>query len=340
MGGLRLPEATKSPSANPGAASLTREALRDPRAFEHEGGLFMYVITGATGNTGSIVANRLLDSGQKVRVVGRNLDRLRPFKDRGAEAFMCDLTDPAALSRAFSGADAVYAMTPPDSNAPDFRDFQEQVSDALAAALEASKVHYAVTLSSVGADKPSGTGPVVGLHNLEEKLNRIAGLNIMHLRAAYFMENTLAQASIVPLTGMTAGPLRPDLRLPMIAARDIGEAAYQELAALKFQGRQTRELLGPRDYTMTEVAAIIGKAIGRPGLAYMQLPEVQVRSAMIQMGMSGSLVDLILEMSGAMNSSHMVALEPRTAHNSTPTTYETFVAESFVPQYWEHSSAA
>jgi uncharacterized protein YbjT (DUF2867 family) len=300
----------------------------------------MYVVTGATGNTGSVVTNRLLDSGQKVRVIARTIERLQPLAIRGAEVMACELTDAAALTKAFSGAKAVYAMIPPNLRAPDARSFQEQVSDALAAALEAADVHYAVTLSSVGADKPAGTGPVVGLHNLEKKLNSISGLNLMHLRPAYFMENTLAQAKIIGQTGFAAGPLKPDRTLPMIATRDIGEVAYQELAGLRFQGQQTRELLGPRDYTMTEAAAIISKAIGRPGLKYQQLLDELLRPAMIQIGMSASLVDLILEMSAAINSGYMAPLEPRTARNSTPTTYETFVAEQFVPTYWEVSEAA
>jgi uncharacterized protein YbjT (DUF2867 family) len=300
----------------------------------------MYVVTGATGNTGAVVANHLLNSGQQVRVVARSIERLRPFTARGAEAMACELTDAAALTEAFSGAKDVYAMIPPNPQAPDARGFQEQVSDALATALKAADVRYAVTLSSVGADKPAGTGPVVGLRNLEQKLNGIAGLNVMHLRPAYFMENTLVQARIIAHTGFAAGPLKPDRSLPMIATRDIGEAAYQELANLTFRGQQTRELLGPRDYTMNEVATIIGKAIGRSRLKYQQLDNEQLRPAMIQMGMSASLVDLLLEMSAAINTGYMAPLEPRTTHNSTPTTHETFIAESFVPTYWEVSEAA
>ncbi len=69
----------------------------------------MYVVTGATGNTGHVVANRLLDQGKKVRVIGRNRERLQPFVARGAEAFVADLSDQAAVKQAFAGADAVYA---------------------------------------------------------------------------------------------------------------------------------------------------------------------------------------------------------------------------------------
>ncbi len=301
----------------------------------------MYVITGATGNTGKVVATNLLAKGQKVRVIGRSADRLQPLASKGAEPFVGDLTDAAALSKAFADAKAVYAMIPPNMTSPDYRAEQDRVTDAIATALEKTGVKYAVSLSSIGADKAEKTGPVVGLYNLEQRLNRIAGLNILHLRAGYyFMENTLAQIGIIKMLGMAAGPLRPDLKLPMIATRDIGAFASEALLRLDFSGSQTRELLGQRDISYAEAATIIGKAIGKPGLAYFQAPEGQIRAAMVQLGMSMNVVNLILEMSAALNSGHMRALELRTEKNTTPTSYETFVAEEFVPRYQGKSTAA
>jgi uncharacterized protein YbjT (DUF2867 family) len=188
-------------------------------------------------------------------------------------------------------------------------------------------------LSSFGADKSEKTGPVVGLHRLEQKLNRVAGLNVLHLRAGYFMENTLAQIGIIQAMGMIAGPLRPDLKIPMIATRDIGAAAAEALLRLDFRQQQTRELLGERDLSMAEATAIIGRAIDRPTLAYTWLPDEQARPALIQTGMSPSLADLVLEGAAALNSGHWRALETRSPQNSTPTSYETFVAEEFVPRY-------
>ena len=206
----------------------------------------MYVITGATGNTGKIVAKSLLAQGQKVRVIGRKADRLQPLAAQGAEPFVCDVSDTAKLTEAFQGAQAIYAMIPPDMANPDPRAYHERVSDSLAAAIQKAGVKHAVSLSSVGADKTEKTGPVVGVHNLEEKLNRVAGLNVLHLRAGYFMENTLAQVKIIQMLGGAAGPLRADLKVGLIATRDIGEFAAEALLKLDFNGHQTRELLGQR----------------------------------------------------------------------------------------------
>jgi uncharacterized protein YbjT (DUF2867 family) len=294
----------------------------------------MYVITGATGNTGGIVARSLLAKNQTVRVVGRSAERLKDLANLGAEPLVCDLVDESGLIKAFTGARAVYAMIPPHPQANDYRSDQDDSADSIAGAIEKAGVRHVVVLSSFGADKPSGTGPVAGLHVFEEKLNKISAANTLCLRAGYFMENTLAQIGIIKQMGVSAGPLQADLKLPMIATRDIGEVAADELLKLDFRGHQTRELLGQRDITMAEAASIIGSQIEKPSLGYFQAPDNQVRAGMLSMGMSPNFADLVLEMAAGLNSGHMRALEPRDARNTTPTSYETFVKEEFAPRYF------
>jgi uncharacterized protein YbjT (DUF2867 family) len=300
----------------------------------------MYVILGATGHTGSIVANSLLDKQKKVRVVGRDSQKLAAFAKRGAEAFTANVTDEKALSRAFTGAEAVYAMMPPDLTNENYRGYQSQASNAIAKALENAGVRNAVTLSSVGADKPDKTGPIVGLHDLETKLNRIKGLNVLHLRPGYFMENTLAQAGIIKNLGTMASPIDPELRLAMIATKDIGTAAAEALLKLDFKGQQTRELQGQRELNYKEVATIIGGVIGKPGLAYVRPPDDQILQGMTSMGMSRNFAELILEMANALNRGHVKMLEPRSAKNTTPTSYETFAREVFLPAYKGQAAGA
>jgi uncharacterized protein YbjT (DUF2867 family) len=293
----------------------------------------MYVITGATGNTGSVVAEKLLATGAKVRVIGRDAKRLERFTQKGAEAFVADATDAGALTKAFSGAKAAYAMIPPNIGAPNVRAYQEQVNDALVSAIEKNGLKHAVVLSSFGADKPEKTGPVVGLHSLEEKLNGIPRLNALYLRAGYFMENILPQVGVIKSFGDMAGPVKGDLPLPMIATRDIGAVAAHALLKLDFEGKRSRELQGAGDVTYLEVARIVSAAIGKPDLAYKQVPAVQLKPALLQIGMSSSMADLLLEMADALNSGYMRTLEPRSPQNSTPTSLETFISEVFVPSY-------
>lgn len=300
----------------------------------------MFAITGATGNTGSVIAEKLLARGQKVRVIGRDASKLSRFVSKGAQAFVADVTDPAVLAKAFDGATAVYAMIPPNTTAPNVPAYQQKVITALAGAIEKASVGKVVVLSSIGADKPDKTGPVVGLHSLEQRLNGLARLDAIYLRAGYFMENLLPQVNIIQNFGFVGGPLRGDLRLPLIATRDIGAAAAELLLKSDFRGKESRELLGQRDVTYNEIAVIFGKAINRPGLKYTQLPAEQLKPSLVKMGMSASMADVLLEMSGSLNSGYMTPLEKRSERNTTPTSIETFVTEVFVPQFRARTAGA
>ena len=293
----------------------------------------MFVITGATGHTGRVAAEKLLASGAKVRALGRDAKRLEPFAQKGAETMVCDMADASAVERAYSGARAVHTLIPPNLSTPDVRAYQEQVTDNIAAAIRKNGIAYTVVVSSTGADKPGGTGPVRGLYSLEKKLEAIAGLNMLSLRCGHFMENLLNQVGVIQSYGFMAGAIRADVPLPMIATRDIGEVAADSLAKLDFNGKQTRELLGPRHITFAETAKIIGHAIGKPDLAYRQVPASLLKPAMMNMGLSSSMVDMMLEMSDALNTGHMKSQEPRSASNTTPTTLEWFAAEVFAPAY-------
>jgi uncharacterized protein YbjT (DUF2867 family) len=300
----------------------------------------MYAIIGASGNTGSVIAGKLLAQGEKVRVIGRDAKRLERLVRKGADAFVANVGDAASLTKAFSGAKAVYLMIPPNPAIPNVREDQERVSDALVAAVRTAGVEYAVVLSSIGADKPDKTGPVVGLHNLEQKLNGVASLKAVYLRAGYFMENLLPQVGIIRNFGMMGGPLRSDLKVAMIATQDIGAGAAEALLKLEFSGKQARELLGQRDLTYQEVASIIGKAIGKPDLGYRQLGPAQIKPALVQAGMSSNMADLLLEMAESLNSGYMAPLESRSAQNTTSTSIETFVAEQFLPRFTGKAASA
>jgi uncharacterized protein YbjT (DUF2867 family) len=289
----------------------------------------MYVILGASGHTGSTIANSLLRKGEKVRVMGRDVGRLERFVRNGAEAVTADVSDAAALTKGFSGADVAYLMLPPVTS----REDQERQSDAIARAVMESGLRYAVHLSSYGAHVPEGTGPVAGLHSSEQKLNAISGLNVLHLRAAYFMENNLAGIGMIHRTGIFAGALLPDLKLPMIATRDVGDYAAQRLLDLDFSGKQARELLGQRDLSMTEATAVIGHAIGKPDLRYEQFPYDRVRHVLTQLGIPQKTAALYIELYRAINAGVLAAQEPRSRENSTPTSFEEFVQDIFAPAY-------
>jgi uncharacterized protein YbjT (DUF2867 family) len=296
----------------------------------------IYVILGASGNTGSIIADALLSKGKKVRVAGRDAGRLQRFVRKGAEAFTGDVSDAVALTKAFRGARAAYLMLPPITS----REDQERESDAIAKAVTESGLRYAVHLSSYGAHVPEGTGPVAGLHSSEQKLNAVGGLSVLHLRAAYFMENNLAAISMIQEKGIFGHALLPDLKLPMMVTRDVGNYAAQRLLDLDFSGNQTRELLGERDLSMAEATAIIARGIGKPDLRYVQFSYDQVQQVLEQMGMPPKKAAVYIELFRAINTGILVAQEPRSRENTTPTSFEKFVQDVFVPAYHGKATTA
>jgi uncharacterized protein YbjT (DUF2867 family) len=292
----------------------------------------MYAITGATGHTGRLIAEALLSKGKKVRAIGRDAERLRPLVDKGAEAFVGSLDDPAAVTRAFTGVKAVYAMIPPNLAAPDLRRFQNRVGEALAAAIANAHVRHVVNLSSVGAHLSEKAGPVNGLYDQERRLNQLKDVHVVHLRPGFFMENFYWNIDMIKKMGINGSPLKADLSIAMIATQDIAAAATHRLADLNFSGKSVRELLGQRDLTMAESTRAIGKAIGKPDLKYIQFPYEEAEKAILGMGMSPSVAKGFIEMYRSFNEGIIRPTEKRSAANTTPTSIEEF-AKQFAYAY-------
>ena len=292
-----------------------------------------YVICGSTGNVGSKLAQSLLADGNPVRAIGRERIRLGPLAATGAEAWPGDLGDVEFLSKAFSGARAVFAMIPPKYDALDMEGYQNGIGEALVYALEKTRVPRVVTLSSIGAHLFEGTGPIRGLHDLEKKLDRLGNAGVVHLRAAYFMENHLWNLPVIREHGVNGSPIRPDAPIPMVATRDIADEAARLLLEATLAGHSIRYLLGPRDLTMTEATRILGEAIGKPDLRYILFPEDEARKSMSGMGMSDNVVEGLLEMQRGFNAGRIRPTQERNASNTTPTTLEEFAQTVFARSY-------
>lgn len=293
----------------------------------------MITIMGATGNTGRIAAETLLQAGKKVRVLGRSLDRLKPLADKGADAMAGSISDSAFLAKAFRESTAVYTLIPPDYAAPDYRAYQTRAGEAIASAVRESGVRHVVLLSSIGAQHASGTGPIAGLHEQEKRLSSIPGLNALFLRAGYFFENHFASLGLIKHQGINGSAIRGDVPIAMIASRDVGAAAANALLKLDFKGPTVREALGAADLTMDEVTHIIGETLQHPGLRYVEFPYEAALEGMLGMGLSKSIASLYVEMSRGVNEGLVVSVEGRNAKNTTPTRFEDFARTVLAPAF-------
>jgi uncharacterized protein YbjT (DUF2867 family) len=289
-------------------------------------------VTGATGHVGAELVRRLREKNVQVRAIARRADALKGLGE-GVETAAGSLDDVAFLEKAFSGADAVFAMVPPSYGEADFRAYQRRVGDVIAGAVAAARVSRVVTLSSLGADKDGGNGPIAGLRDLEKRLEAVPGLHVVHLRPTYFMENELSAIGLIQSSGILGSPLKADAPIPMIASRDIAAVAAEYLAAPTFTGHAVRELLGPRDVAPRETAKILGAAIGRPDLPYVQFGYEDTRKALLGFGFSPDVARLFVEMYEGFNEGRIVPTQGRGAATTTPTTLDTFAREVFAPAY-------
>jgi uncharacterized protein YbjT (DUF2867 family) len=284
----------------------------------------MVVLMGANGNITSRLAKLLLGQGGKVRVIGRDAAHMKSLKETGAELAVGSAADAAFLAQQFKGADAVYAMIPPEYSSPDHRKYQNVVGEAIAQAIVKSGVTSVVSLSSGGASLPDGTGPIAGLHDQEERLKKLSSVNILHLRAAYFMENHLHAIGLIKAFGVYPGMIAPDVPMAMIAVQDIAAHAAKELVQLNFKGQSVRHLVGPREYTMSEAAGILGAAIGKPDLKYVKGDPAQAKAGMVQSGFSQNVADLFEEMSNALSDGRITRSIDAASTIHAPTTLEQF----------------
>ncbi|MGB7292736.1 MAG: NmrA family NAD(P)-binding protein [Thermodesulfobacteriota bacterium] len=292
---------------------------------------------GASGNTGCKITQNLLDHKESVRVLGRSRDGLQTFIDMGADAFIGDASDPDFLTASFTGAKAVYVMIPRDNSVNDLRAQDNKIGESIAKAIRDSGVKYVVNLSSLSAYRPDKNGPVKGLYDQEQRLNKLDDVNIVHLRPAYFMDNFLRYMDMVKTNGLIATAFKPDLKFPMVSTNDIAAVAAQFMLERNFSGKIVRELRGERDLSFEEATRIIAERINKPDLRYVQLSYEDAQKGAISAGVSLIVSTQMIELIKSMNEGIIGKHTPRTPENTTPTSFEEF-ADEFQKVYMQSTN--
>ena len=286
------------------------------------------VVATPTGHVGSAVSRRLLDAGQNVTLLARNASKLAGLAARGATVKTGTLEDVNYLIEATKGAAVLFWITPGDLTSPDLRALQNRLGQNAAAAVKANGIPWVVNLSSYVAHHGSGTGPVDGLHDVEQLLEGVAK-NVLHLRPSFFMENHLNSRATIDAQGAIYSPIAGSTRVPMVATRDIAETAARRIVARDWTGRAVAGLHGPADLSFDEVAATIGEVLRKP-VAHVKVPVDAVLQAMTGMGLSPDAARRMVELLQAAESGYLGrGAEPRTAQTTTPTTFLDFARSAF-----------
>lgn len=260
------------------------------------------ILTGSLGNISKPLAEALVQQGHRVTVISQSPDKRAAIAALGATPAIGSVTDADFLTHAFAQADAVYCMVPPNFTAPDNRGYYRSVGAAYAQAVPAAGVGRVVHLSTWGADLPSGTGLIVGSHDVEGLLDQLPRVAVTHLRAGFFYYNLLHFKSMIKEAGFMGTTYGGDDLLPLVAPIDIATAAAAELT--RSTGPRVRYVASD-ERTPTEVARVLGAAIGRPDLRWITFTEEQDRAGLAQQHMPAPVIDKLLELNAAIHDGSM-----------------------------------
>ena len=265
-----------------------------------------YVVTGSLGNISNPLAEKLISAGHIVTIVSSNADRVKQIEALGAKAAIGSVEDVYFLTKTFTGADAVYTMVPPHFGAANWKKYIAGIGENYAEAIHASGVKNVVNLSSIGAHMPEKCGPVSGLYFVEKALNALDRLNVKHLRPGFFYPNLLANAGMAKHMGIIGGNYGEGATLVMVHPADIAEVAAEEMTGLSFTSKSVRYIASD-EKTTDEIASILGKAIGKPDLPWVNFKDEDSLAGMLQAGLPEDVAKNYAEMGSAMRTGEMAS---------------------------------
>lgn len=258
------------------------------------------VVTGSLGNTGKPLAEKLVEKGHRVTVISSKVQKQKDIEALGATAAIGSLEDVDFLVSTFTGADAVFAMVPPDFTEPDQLEYYRRIGSNYARAVQLSGVKRLVHLSSMGAHLDSGTGFILGSHHTEGILNELSDTAITHLRPTYFYTNLYGFVGTIKKLGFIGANYGGGDRIAMVDPRDIAAAAAEEIET-PATGQKVRYVTSD-DRTASEAARILGLAIGKPDLQWVTFTSEQMQGALEENGMPTHIVANFVEMGASIHS--------------------------------------
>lgn len=259
-----------------------------------------FTITGSLGNISKPIIEILVKNGHEVTVISSNAQKAPAIEALGAKAAIGSIADTTFLTNAFKNADAIYTMVPPDFTAVNYKQHMAETGKSYVEAIKASGVKRVLNLSSIGAHLSEGTGPIAGLHEVEQMLNTLNGVAVKHLRPGFFYTNFFIDITIIRNMGIMGNNYEGNSKLSMTHPRDIAEVAAQELQG-SFEGKTHRYIVSD-EQEISNVAKILGAAIGKPELPWVPFSDADLFAGLTGAGLSKSIADLYVEMGHAIGS--------------------------------------
>ena len=290
----------------------------------------MIVITTPTGQIGSQVLGDLLDSGEQLRVIVRDPAQLPAGVRKDLDIVEGSHGDAAVVNKAFSGADAVFWLVPPDPRAPSVEAAYVGFTRPAAEAFRRHGVGRVVAVSALGRGTPwaDRAGYVTGSLAMDD-LIAASGVGLRALCNPSFMDNTIRQAPSIRDQGMFFSPIAGDRKLPTVATRDIAAAAARLLLDASWTGFEEVPLLGPEDLSFDDMAGIMSDVLGKE-IRFQQTTFEAYKERFVSFGMSDAMAQGMTDMAWAKNEGLDNGV-PRTPENSTPTGFRQWSEEVLKP---------
>jgi uncharacterized protein YbjT (DUF2867 family) len=276
----------------------------------------IHLITGATGNVGSLVVERLLERGKRPRVFVRNAAKARArFGDR-VDVFTGDLTNAATLKVALLGADALFLV----NSGPELARHDE----AAANVAKAAGVKHLVKLSSHDAQQKVGTGV---WHARGESAIRASGIPFTFVQPSGFMSNAFFWATSIKDEGVVRTSTG-DGKIPFIHSQDIADVATKALTSRLYDG-ESLTITGPEALSYAEMTAKIGAAIGK-AIRFQPVTDEEERRQLIDNGDSAEMVKAHLSIYRAIREGLLAAVTDTVERvlGRKPITFDKWVQEN------------
>ena len=287
----------------------------------------MIVITAPTGQIGGKLVSTLLTREEPLRLVVRDPAKLPAEARRRAEVVVGSHRDRDVLDQALDGADALFWLMPAAATASSPYEAYVTASIPGADAVVRHAVPRVVIVSALGRGSQIYAGHVSASHAMED-LFRSTGAHVRALALPTFMDNVLRQVATIR-DGVVSGTLPADFRMPWIATKDIAALAAEYLLDRTWTGQESVEFLGGEDLSHHDVAEILTEVLGTP-IRYQLGDRTVVKQFLAGRGvseaMARSMMDMDLAGERGINNT-----TPRTAENTTPTTFREFAEETVKP---------
>ena len=261
------------------------------------------IVTGSLGNISKPLTKELVQNGHSVTVISSNPEKQKDIGALGATAASGSIDDVAFLTKTFTGSDAVYCMIPPNFHFNGNLDptaYYRGIGETYAQAIQQSGVKRVVHLSSVGAHLDKDSGIILAHHDLEQALKKLPGIALTHLRPTAFYYNLLGFVGAIKKQGVIASNYGADDRVPWVSPLDIAAVAAKELVTLT-EGINVRYVASD-ELTCSEVARILGAAIGKPDLKWVIKSSEETQNGLEAAGVPPLVAAGLVEMNASMHS--------------------------------------